>query len=168
MPEVTLRHEINTDEDTYWSKLVLDAAYNRKLYAEHLGAGWELLDQKEDDARLTRRITVEPPVGHLPAALKKLLSDKLAYTEDGTFDKKARRYTFKVTPNLQAEKTKLGGEMWVEKLGEKKIARVCKISVDVKIFMVGSMVEDRIVSDLKSSYDRGTQFANDYIAKNGL
>jgi hypothetical protein len=168
MPEVTLRHEIHTDEETYWAKMLFDEGYNKKLYGEHLGAGWQLLSQKEDDAKLTRRINVEPPVANLPTALKKMLSDKLSYTEEGTFDKGAKRYTFKITPNLQADKTKVTGEMWLEKLGDKKIARVCRILVDVKIFMVGSMVEDRIVSDLEASYDRGTQFANDYIAKNGL
>lgn len=168
MSQVTIRHEIQTDEDTYWERLVFDEGYNKKLFVEHLGAGWKLLDQKEDDTKLTRRIEVEPPVGNLPTALKKLVSDKLSYTEEGTFDKATKRYKFEITPSLQADKTTITGEMWLEKLGEKKIARVCKFSVDVKIFVVGSMVEERITSDLRSSYDRGTKFANEYIAKNGL
>ena len=32
MPEITLRHEIDTDEDTYWAKCVFDAEFNEKLY----------------------------------------------------------------------------------------------------------------------------------------
>ncbi|MDB5213152.1 MAG: hypothetical protein JWO86_1079, partial [Myxococcaceae bacterium] len=70
--------------------------------------------------------------------------------------------------STMSEKTKVAGEMWVEKLGDKKIARVTKISVEVKVFMVGGLVEDRILSDLRSSYDKGTVFTNQYIKENGL
>jgi hypothetical protein len=168
MPEVTLRHEIETDEETYWSKIVFDETFNTKMYVDHLKIGWKLLEQNDGEAQLTRRIHVEPPVGNLPGAVKKVIGDKLAYTEEGTFDKASKRYTFKVKPSTLADKTKVSGEMWCEKLGDKKIARVCRMSVEVKVFMVGSMVEERIVSDLRASYDKGTAFTNDYIRQNGL
>jgi hypothetical protein len=168
MPEVTLRHEIDTDEDTYWSKIVFDEGFNTKMYVDHLKIGWKLLEQKDDGGRITRRVHVEPPTGNLPGPVKKVIGDKLAYTEDGTFDPAKKRYAFKVTPSTMADKTKVSGEMWCEKLGDKKIARVCRISVEVKVFMVGGMVEERILSDLRASYDKGTSFTNDYIRENGL
>jgi len=169
MPSVTLRHEIETDEDTYWQKIVFDEGFNTKMYVDHLKfPGWKVLDQKEDDAKLTRRVQVDPEVGNLPGAVKKVIGDRLSYVEEGTFDKKTKRYSFKVQPSALADKTRVAGEMWVEKLGDKKVARVCKIDVEVKVFMVGSMVEERILSDLKSSYDKGTSFTNDYIKQNGL
>lgn len=168
MPDITVRHELNTDEATYWGKVVFQDDFNTKLFVEHLGIGWELVSQKEDDAKLTRRVNVEPPIGNLPAVLKRMLSDKLSYVEEGTFDKRARRYAFEITPSLRPETTKVTGEVWLEKLGEKKVVRFCRISVAVKILMVGSMIEDRIVTQLTSSYDRAAQFANDYIAKNNL
>ena len=37
MPDVTMRHEIETDEDTYWSKIVFDEAFNKSMYVDHLG-----------------------------------------------------------------------------------------------------------------------------------
>ena len=43
------------------------------------------------------------------------LGDRLAYTEEGSFDKKAKRYSFKVTPSTMADKTKISGELWCEK-----------------------------------------------------
>jgi hypothetical protein len=67
-----------------------------------------------------------------------------------------------------AEKTKVSGEMWVEKLGDKKIVRLTRMSVEVKVFMVGGLVEDRILGDLRSSYDKGTTFTNEFIKENGL
>jgi len=169
MPEVTLRHEIDTDEDTYWAKCVFDADFNKKLYIDALKfPQWKLLDSKEDDTKIWRKVQVDPPTGDMPAAVKKVIGDRLSYVEEGTWDRKTKRYSFKVTPSTMAEKTKVAGEMWTEKLGEKKIVRITKINVEVKVFMVGGLVEDRITADLRSSYDKGTVFTNRYIAENGL
>jgi hypothetical protein len=169
MPEITVKHEINTDEDTFWTKLVFDEAFNKKMYEGGLKFPcWKILEMKEDDAKITRRVQVEPPTGDLPGPVKKVIGDRLAYTEEGTFDKKTKRYSFKVKPSTMAEKTKVSGELWVEKIADKKIRRLCKISVEVKVFVVGGMVEERILSDLKTSYDKGTTFTNEYIKENGL
>jgi hypothetical protein len=169
MAEITVRNELDTDEDTYWARCVFDADFNKKLYVDALKfPQWKLLDSKEDDGKIWRKVQVEPATGNVPAAVKKVIGDRLSYVEEGTFDKKTKRYAFKVTPSTLAEKTKVAGEMWVEKLGDKKVARITKISVEVKVFMVGGLVEDRILSDLRSSYDKGTAFTNQYIKENGL
>lgn len=169
MPSVTLRHEIETDEDTYWAKIVFDEAFNKKMYEGHLKIpSWKLLEMKDDDAKITRRVQVEPDAGNLPGPVKKVIGDRLSYVEEGTFDKKTKRYSFKVRPSALPDKTKISGEMWVEKLGDKKIARVCQMSVEVKVMLVGGMVEDRILSDLRRSYDEGTTYTNAYIKENGL
>lgn len=168
MPELTLRHEINTDEDTYWGKVVFQDDFNQKLFVQHLGIGWKVLSQTEDASALRRRVNVEPPVGDIPAVLKKLLTDTLSYTEEGTFDKIARRYKFNMTPSLQPDKAKIFGEVWLEKAAEKKVVRFCRVSIDVKVFMVGSMIEDRVIARIKESYEQAARFANEYIAKNGL
>lgn len=169
MPEVTLRHEIDTDEDTFWSKIVFDEAFNKQLYEGALKfPGWKVLDAKDDDAKITRRVQVDPPVADLPGPLKKVIGDRLAYTEEGSFDKKSKRYAFKVTPSTLADKTKVSGEMWCEKISDKRIARVCRINVEVKVFVVGGMVEDRIAADLRSSYDNSTTFTNQYIKDHAL
>ncbi len=168
MPEITLRHEVDCDEDTFWKKIVFDEGFNKKLYVDNLKIGWKLEDQKEDDAKISRKVHVEPDTSNLPGPVKKVIGDRLAYTEEGSWDRASKRYKFKVTPSTMAEKTKVSGEMWCEKKGDKKITRVCRISVEVKIFMVGGMVEERILSDLRTSYDKGTDFTNKYIKENGL
>lgn len=170
MPEITLRHEIDTDEDTFWSKIVFDEGFNKKLYLDELKfPQWKLLEMKDDDAKISRRVLVEPATNDLPGPLKKALGgDALAYTEDGTFDKKSKRYTFKVIPSLMPDKTKVSGELWVEKVGDKKIRRMCRIAVEVKVFVVGSMIEDRILKDLQSSYDQSTTATNKHIKEQGL
>lgn len=169
MHEIKLRHEIETDEDTYWHKCVFDKDFNRQLYLEALKfPHWSMLDQKEDDAKITRRVQVQPPVGNVPAAVKKVIGDRLSYVEEGTFDRKTKRYTFTVTPSTLSEKTKVNGVMYMEKAGDKKIIRHTQISVDVKVFMVGGMVEERIATDLRGAYDEGTSFTNEFIKRHGL
>ena len=169
MAEIEMHHEVNTDEDTYWEKCVFDEAFNKELYEGALKfPGWTLLESKRDDATISRKVRVEPRVGDVPGPVKKVLGDRLSYVEEGTFDRKTKKYTFKVTPSTLAEKSKIRGEMWCEKKGDKKIVRHTRMSVEVKVMMVGGMVEQRILSDLRASYDEGTSFTNDYIAKHGL
>jgi hypothetical protein len=169
MAEITIRNEIETDETTFWAKCVFDADFNRKLYIEALQFPvWKLLESKEDDAKLFRRMHVDPPIGNMPGPVKKVIGDRLSYVEEGTFDKKTRRYAFKVIPSTMGEKTKVVGEMWVEKVNEKKITRVTRVTVEVKIFVVGALVEARILEDTRASYEKSTQFTNAYIKQNGL
>ena len=169
MAEITLRNEINTDEDTYWARCVFDLEFNERMYKVALKfPEWKQLESKEDDSKIVRKIQVDPPTGNMPAAVKKVIGDSLKYVEEGTFDKKTKHYTFKVTPSMLPDKTKVSGEMWVEKLGDKKIVRITKMNVEVKVFVVGSMIENSILSDLKSSYEKGTNFTNDYIKEKGL
>jgi len=57
--------------------------------------------------------------------------------------------------------------MHVDTLGPKRIARVAKVSVDVKVFMVGGLVEDQILNNLKQSYDRAASFTNEWVREKG-
>lgn len=169
MPEVTLRHEIDTDEVTYWTKLVFDADFNRKMYMEHLGfPQWKLVELQDDADKATRRVSIEPPLGDLPAPLKKLAGNRFGYTEEGTLDKKAWRYSFRIVPSVMAEKARIVGNVHTETVGDKKIVRHCRISAEVKILMVGSMIEERLVTQLRSSYDRGVSFMNAFIKEHHL
>jgi Protein of unknown function (DUF2505) len=169
MPEITLRHEFECDEDTYWHKVTFDPDFNKRLYLSVLRfPGYELVDQKEDDQKLTRKVHIDPPLGNLPGAVKKAIGDKFSYLEEGTFDKKTRRYAFKITPSTMAEKTKNVGELYCEKVGEKRVARVAKITLEVKVFMIGGLIEEKIMGDLRTSYDSAARFTREFLKEKGL
>lgn len=169
MQTLDLRHDIDCDEATFWEKCFLDEAFQKRMYLDELKfPSYEVLEQKETGDKVFRKVRVDPPVGNLPAPVKKVIGDKLTYTEEGTFDRKSNRYTFTVHPSTMTDKTKVTGELWVEKAGDKKIVRRCKMSVEVKVFMVGGMVEDKLCEDLKSSYDKGAAFTNAYIKEKSL
>lgn len=169
MPEIVLRHEIATDEDTYFDKCLFDPEYARTLYVDELKfAGFEHLETKDEGGKLTRKVRSTPPSEALPGPVKKLVGDKLAYVEEGVYDRASKRYTFKITPSAMADKTKIDGEIWCEKAGDKKIVRCARIKVEVKVFGIGGMVENKMLGDIKTSYERAATFTNDWVREKGL
>lgn len=169
MAEFSVRNEFDCNEDTYWEHCQLDEDFNRRLYSEVLKfPGWKLLEQKKDGAKTIRRVHIDPPLGGLPGPAKKAIGDKFSYVEEGTYDPATHRYTFKVTPSTMGDKSKTTGELWTEKLGDKKVARFAKIHVEVKVFMIGGLVEDKIIADLKQSYEATAGFIKQYLAEKGL
>jgi hypothetical protein len=168
MASLVLRHEMDCDADTYWEKCVLTEEYNRRLFLEELKfLKYELIEQKDAGESVTRRVKAEPESANLPGPLKKVVGDSLGYTEEGTYDRKSKVYSFRTTPAAFPDKVKIHGTMRCEPRGEKKVTRITEIQVDVKIFMVGGMVEDRIVADIKHSYAKAAEFTNTFVKEKG-
>ena len=167
MPEITVKHDIDCDEDTFWKECVFNDDYNKKLYLETLRfPGYEVLESADHETTRTRTVRIDPPVTGIPGPIKKVLGDRFAYTEKGSFDKKTKRYTFTVTPSTMADKTHTSGELWCETRGapsEKKITRFARIKVEVKVMMIGKMIEEKIIGDLKASYDAAAKFTNEWV-----
>jgi hypothetical protein len=169
MPDVTLRHEFDCDEETYWSLTTFDPAFNERLYRDVLKfPGYELLSQVDDDDAKTLRVRIDPPLGNMPAAVKKAVGDRFSYVEEGRFDKKTRRYTFKIVPSAMRDKARTFGELYCEKLGDKRLVRVAHVTVEVKVFMVGGLVEEKILGDVRHSYEAAAQFTREYLREKGL
>ncbi len=168
MGNVVLRHEMNCDEETYWEKCVLNAEYNRRLFLEELKfLKYELVEQTDAGDTVTRRVKAEPEAGNMPGPMKKAIGDSLGYVEEGTYDRKKKLYTFRTIPAAFPDKVKIGGTMRCERLSEKKIARITDVKVEVKIFMIGGMIEDRITADLKRSYSKAAEFTNTWVREKG-
>ena len=168
MPEITLRHEIETDEDTFWSKIVFDEGFN-KLYIDELEfPQWKLLEMKDDDARSRVASLVEHRHQRPPRPDQEGVGgDKLAYTEEGTFDKKSKRYVFKTIASLMPDKTKVSGEMWSRE--DRRQEDPPHRPDDGRGEDLRSAAwSDRIIKDLQSSYDASTTFTNRYIKEHGL
>jgi hypothetical protein len=168
MPDITIRHELDCDEETYFEKCFFDADYNRRLFLEELKfPGLKVIAQKDEGGVVRRTLEVDPPVTGLPGPVKKVVGDSFTYTEDGTYDRATKRYTFTITTKALGEKARTSGEVWCEKLGDKKVARVAKVQVQVKVFMVGSLIEDRIMTDMKASYAKAAEFTNRFVREKG-
>jgi hypothetical protein len=107
---------------------------------------------------MRRVVKVVPRIGELPLPLKKLVGEGIGYEEVGRFDKKTRRYRLDVRPNRLADKLSITGEMFTEPAGPGSCKRIFTATVTAKIFGVGGMLEQRIVDDLRKSYEVAARF----------
>ena len=169
MKQVKYEHIFECDEDTYWDKVFFDDDYNRKLFMDTLKFSlWKQEIKERTDSVIRRTVTVQPPVGDVPGAVRKLLGDRFGYLEQGTFDRKTRRYSIKIEPSTAADKTDIRGELWVEKAGEKRIKRIATMHVEVRIMVVGKLVEDKVIQDMSLSYEKAADFTNAWVKQKGL
>lgn len=169
MKDVVFDHIFECDPDTYWDKIFFDEEYNQKLFLEELKFEfWKQEIVERTDAVVRRVMHMRPPVGDVPATVRKVLGDRFGYKEHGTFDRVSRRYHIKVEPSASPEKTNIFGELWLEKVAERRVRRVAKIFIEVRIVFIGGIIEDRILADTARSYNRTAGFTNTWIRERGL
>lgn len=164
MKEVKFDHIFECDIDTYWDRIFFDEAFNHKLFHQTLQfVEWEAKVTKETDKVLERTVSVRPPVGELPAAVKKVLGDNFGYKEHGKFDRATKRYHVDIESNVVKDKTHIHGDIWLEKVDEKRSRRVANFRLEVKIMVIGKVIEDIIAKDMTRSFERGAVFTNEWI-----
>jgi len=169
MNDVRITHEIDCNEETFWSKCFFDEEFTRKLFLEALSFPvWRILKQEtRPDGSTFRSVETQPKLENVPGPMKKLIGDKLSYTESGTYSKDKRRYEFEIVPSTLTDKTKITGVMYCEPIGEKKIRRVVEVKVEVKVFAIGGMVEEKIGDDVRLNYDKAAAFTNQWVREKG-
>jgi hypothetical protein len=169
MKQVVFEHIFECDEDTFWDKLFFEDDYNRKMFLDTLKFDqWEQTIHERTDAVLKRTVVVRPPVGDVPGTIRKILGDKFGYKEHGTFDRKAKRYHVEIEPTAAPDKTHIHGDIWLEKAGDKRVKRIAKMHVEVSIMLVGKLIEDKVVSDMRLSYEKAAGFSNTWMKEKGL
>jgi hypothetical protein len=169
MQRAKIAHEFDCSEAVFWQVSYFDDEYNRRLYLETLKFPvWRILDQQVTDTSLQRRVEIQPLVENLPLAMKKVVGDRLGYVEEGRLDRKANRYRFRIIPAAMPEKTEIAGEMWTEVLGPNRVRRLVDFSIEVKIMMVGKLIEQRTVDDTRATHDKVAQFLRAYLREKQL
>ncbi|WP_394825995.1 DUF2505 family protein [Pendulispora albinea] len=170
--DFTIRNEFFCDEDTFWEGVFLTEDFNRRLFLEVLKFPSWTATVKESGAGASKKIerimNVVPRVGDLPAPLKKVMGDRFGYEETGTYEAATRKYAFTTKTSTMADKVHVHGSLHTEKLGDKHIARVAKVHVEVKIFMVGALAEEKFISDLRTSYETAARFTETYLKEKSL
>jgi hypothetical protein len=168
MPSFRLEHTFECSQDCYWDRVFFDEEYNRRLFFDELHfTEWREVEKKDEGNRVLRLVRALPPFGDLPAALKTLIGDGVGYEERGVYDKSAHRYEAKVQPNRLADKVAVTVTMTTEPLGEHRCKRLVNGSVTARIFVVGAVLEQRMISDLSRSYAKSADFTNRFLAEKG-
>jgi len=169
MQKTRIVHEFDCSEAVFWQVSFFDDEYSRRLYLETLKfPGWRVLDQQATDTSMQRRVEVQPLVENLPAAMKKVVGDRLGFIEEGRLDRQSNRYRFRCIPFSAPEKTEIAGEIWTEVLAPNRLRRLVDFSIEVKILMVGKLIEQRTVDDTRATYDKIAQFLPRYLKEKQL
>lgn len=166
MKERRIEHIYDCSADLFWNQIFLDDEYNRKLFLDELHFSvWRVLRSEEQGDRVHRTIEATPPLGDLPAALKRLLGEGLGYEEHGVLDRPRQRYELEVKPRSLAGKVSIQGALTAEPISDSSCRRVYVARVDARVFGVGGMIEQRLLDDIEKSYDKAAKFTNRWVAE---
>jgi hypothetical protein len=163
MQTFTLSHEIHCDEATFW-KVFFSKGFNEALFREFLGfPHYEIVEQKETDDAIVRRVKVTPKM-EAPGAVQKALGSSFSYLEEGTLDKTTKVYRWKSTPSTLAEKVTTEGTVRAEPGGAGNVRRLCDFRYEARIFGIGGLLESALEKSLKNGWDRSAGFFNQWLA----
>ena len=164
MKELKFDHVFECCSDKYWDEVFFDEAFNHSVFLDKLGfAEWRDTVTKNTDDVLERVVVVRPPVSDVPAAVRKVLGDNFGYKELGKFDRKTKRYHVDVESNTAKDKTHVHGDIWLEPIDDHRCRRLVHFTIEVKIMMVGRLVEELIARDMIRSFEQGAVLTNEWI-----
>jgi hypothetical protein len=162
--EFTLRHPLNCTPERHW-QLFFDPEWTRELIVDGLGfMSCDVRPVRQEGTIRHREMAVTPKLV-IPAAVAKLLGDRLGYTERGAYDETQQKWTYQLVLNVLTDKIRMGGEVTVEPLGADRCTRVSKMWVDVKLFGLGGMVEKAAESNMRDGWDKSAAWINAWLAK---
>ena len=101
-------------------------------------------------------------------ALKAVIGDGLSYEERGVFHPQEHRYVLDAIPSRMADKVTTKITMFTTVTGENRCRLNVEATVTAKIFMVGTLLEQKTLADLRRSYEKNAAFSNRFIRENGL
>ncbi len=165
MADIRVEHVFECSADVFWERVFFNSEFNRRMYLNELQfSSWRETERRDEGDTLFRVVELTPPLGDLPAPLKRLIGNGFGYREEGTFDKLAKRYRARAIPNRLADKLSVRGEMWCEPLDENRCRRIFAGKVTAKVFGIGPLLESRIVSDMRASYDGAARCTREFLA----
>jgi hypothetical protein len=123
------------------------------------------LHSKEENGGKTKQ-TFKVVVSDIPPKVRKVLK-VLEWMEESTWDPEGERFEWKVLPSVMPGKISCGGEMFYEDKGG-STTRVVKGSIDVRIPIVGGVVEKVILDNIRRNYDGISEAESAYyLERNG-
>lgn len=157
-----VENEIDCTPSQYWERIHGDDAFNRALYLDHLGHGYEQLVNDSEKGIFKAHIQPSPDA---PALVLKVLGDAFSFVEDGVFDAQTRVYRFKITPSTLPNKIGTEGEMRVESVGDDRCRRVVDFTFHARIPGLGGVVEKFLAKTTKESFEVSAAFANQWLSR---
>ncbi len=164
MRQFTLVQDMEMDVAEHWRRF-FDDAFERALYLEYMGfLGYELLETRQTEAEMTRRVRVVPRL-EAPAPVRKALGSTFAYTEDGTFDRKAQVWRLRMTPSVFADRMTSTATVRAEATTPGRCRRTIECRLEARIFGLGGLIESALEKNVRSGWEKSARFMNDWVKR---
>lgn len=164
MKQFTIVHEFACTPERFW-RLFFDPDYNAALYRDGLRvADYAVLSLRETEAEIQRTITGRPQL-KLPAAAQKIVGDRLSFTEEGRFDRRAGVWRSTFTTSAFGDKVKSGTTIRLEPAGPGKLRRVGECTIEAKIFGMAGFIEGTMETSMRDTWAAGAAFTADWLAR---
>ena len=160
---IKISHEFESTEQAFLD-LFFDKDKMVHMYREYMHFPEFALTQHDEADRIRRTIVAVPKM-EMPSAIAKIAGGSIRYTEDGTFDKKTKLFTWKTAPSIMTEKIKNEGVMRVESLGNGKVRRTAEITLEAKVFGLGGVIESTFEKTIRDGWEKATQYFREELAK---
>jgi len=162
--KLTAKHVIDTTPETFFDEIFFDRDFNEKLFRDVLEMkGFDIEALEDDGERRRKRIRVTPKQEG-PAFVRKAFKGELSYTEDGSWSRGDGVYRYTTTTSVLSERIRISGTVAATPLGDDKCERVIDVSIDVKVPLIGTKLEKFVGDQLRSSFDKGAKFTNEWLA----
>lgn len=161
--ELRLKHPFECDLDEFWTTF-FDEKLNRRVLLIDLGfPNYRLIEQTQEAGVVRRRIEVAPKV-QMPAAISRIIGERFNYVEVGEYDDQSKTYRFELLPpqGILGSNATSAGTIRAESAGGKTY-RIIELSIDVRVFGVGRMLESFAAKALEEGYDAHAKLINEYL-----
>ncbi len=139
MIQFTIPTELPCTVDTFWARFV-DGAPVVKTFLAIGFTRYEMLEVRDEPGRYFRKVEARPPID-APAVVRKIIGPSFGYVEEAGLDKSTKVWTWKVTPSVLADRSKIGGTIHCEPLGSNRCRVTFAATIDIKMIGVSGVLE---------------------------
>ena len=163
MQRITLTHEINCTVDQFWETF-FDRDLSERMFKETLGfSEFRILEQSETEGAIIRKIAARPKLD-LPAALGSVVGSNFGYTEEGSFDKAAKEWRWKMFPSALSGKLRHEGTLRAAAIGSSgHVKRILELVIEAKVFGIGGLIESTFEKLLRDNWDKSAVATNKWL-----
>lgn len=160
--DIRITHTFPCDPATYWA-VTWDPKVDAEMRAA-TDADYEVVeDRREGDHQITR--TRVRPRKDLPGMMRKALGrERLSYLQEVDTDNLGRRTTWKVIPDVLADRVKCQGTTRVVATPG-GCARHIEGVIEVNVPLVGGAIESHIVTELERSWERAADVVRRHLPR---
>jgi hypothetical protein len=157
-------HEIHCAPARLW-ELYFDNDFTIEMYERGLGfPSCKILERRDDGKTVHRRMALIPKL-EMPAAVAKLVGDKVGSEEIGDWVRSEGVFRWRMLLAAFGDKLRLEGTMRVVPHGADHCRRIVDFELEAKMFAVGKLIEGTAADNTIVGWNNSAQWINKYLAR---